>query len=930
MGKYEDQICQAVDVITNQKINKAVFDRTLEATIVSCENPETGKYRVQYQDATFIAFAKKTDIIYEKGTSVYVLIPSNNTEKDKIIIWAGEKNNVNVIKNNEQNSSGFFGSGVGRFTNPEKNSELFNDYFKSKVDKTAEYCHVGGYKNTISGTDGACFASFVYGSECNCSGKFDISFLTGLEHTISNNVFCSAIFGQNNSFLSSTKEGENVFKGHVGYSIISGLRNYIYSSLGDFVHGLYNICNTGANDTTHSMNGCNFLLGYFNYAETTENTEFLGMANAASGGLLNSFISGMQNKVINGNGNIINGLRNITEKSIYSIMTGMENTIHTESSLVVGGRNCGNDRLGLSYGDSVSEDEYRDIAILFSFGLWNCKKHPEDKDNQTVPEYGYKYTGASEIEIPAGEIFKEGKHLYPEKEGEILVWDRNVISSEDYKKIKNNYFDEVKDTFKASYFKKTIKDEDSKEYIYTFEEAPFPIDLQYLGVKTPDPSSLLKDSSFWIDRNLDSSHSIKFSVISGYDNHFMGNCEISNSGIFGQKDHFYGKVDACIIGGFSNHIDGKNDHSLIVGQQNIIKNITKSIVFGFDNQINGNFGYPILIGGQKNKIDDSKCYLMVLGNGGKLPGDAEGTMRYGERSNAFAVDIDGNVYCRSINTILPSGGNASGIDLSNYYNKQESDKRFSNISSAESFPTEEVSLGDIFFLRKEEKENGISYIYNSNGWERLNSGDIDKITYKGILSSSLDLPLEGNIKGDLYLIEIYKKNSEEEDPVFSYYLQYIYTGEAWQQISYPPLNGDEIRLKGFLTSEEDLNKVYNPQIGDSYLLNQEEQNYANQYLYTELGWIKINGSVDINLKNDYVTIEDFNNTINEIKSQIPETNEALYLTKIDFSETSFTLTNNKNEEQTCTIEETIVDNKNIITITNLTNEKTLVISYPVT
>ena len=93
MGKYEDQICQAVDVITNQKINKAVFDRTLEATIVSCENPETGKYRVQYQDATFIAFAKKTDIIYEKGTSVYVLIPSNNTEKDKIIIWAGEKNN---------------------------------------------------------------------------------------------------------------------------------------------------------------------------------------------------------------------------------------------------------------------------------------------------------------------------------------------------------------------------------------------------------------------------------------------------------------------------------------------------------------------------------------------------------------------------------------------------------------------------------------------------------------------------------------------------------------------------------------------------------------------------------------------------------------------------------------------------------------------
>lgn len=1113
MRTYEEQICQAVDVIAQEKIDSANFDRTIEARILSCEDSLTGKYRIKYQNSTFIAYSGDSATTYEEGTFVYVLIPGNDPEKDKLILWAGAEYSG---RDTEQSTySGWYGSGVGRFTNPEKNSELFNDYKNSKVDIKAQYCHiegenhtinqyghnishthVGGYQNTVSGKDYNCFASFIYGSKCNCSGadhsfifgmdhniikssgvnvfglnnfvkntfnnfifgkdltvnlssdsrsatthpcnailgfgsrvglnkpvpnspppvedenvyKFDFNFLTGLSHTILNNVSCSAVFGEGQKFLAQTiyenpYKGKQIVKGQVGYSIISGLSNYIYSSAGDFVHGFNNVCNTSAGSSTHRIDGCNFLLGYFNYAEATKNTEFLGMSNAASGMLLNSFISGMQNKVKNGNGNIINGWKNLTENSTYSIMSGMENTIHTESSLVVGGRHCGNESFGLFYGDSISEDEYLNIVVLFSYGLWYCKEQIEDDDSEAVWKEGYKYTGTDIVKIPAGDVFKERKYLYPEEDGEVLVWDRNVISSEDYEKIKNNYLYKVTDNFKASYFQKTRKDENSNEYIYILKEAPVPSNLQYLDTK---PTTSLKDSSFWTDKNLDNSHSIKYSIISGYENHFIGDCSTLKSGIFGQKNHFYGNVESCIIGGFSNHITGINNHSLIIGQENIIKGITYSIVFGFDNQANNNFDYPILLGGQKNKVDDSKCYLMVLGNGGKLPGDAEGTMRYGERSNAFAVDIDGNVYCKSIRKMPLSGEDTPGVDLSIYYTKEESDKIFGNISCGIDFPIiAEKTLGDIFFLEEEvsnidpdtseeiiENTYKEPYICTPKGWEKLFYDDTNKITYKGIVEKIENLPSEDNKIGDLYLIKKYKTSSNEEEQEFLCYMEYLFTENGWEPIFYQEEEDTRIllQLKGSLQNESELIALTNNQEGDSYFIFEktEEENIpvAYQYIYFNSQWIKIGGknideittnkaieelnkeidTINNNIKvlqtnitenNEAInnTITNINNTLLEMQQDLANNNnnigsinatldefntritelednsvpeqETIYLTNIDFTETGFTLTNSLSQTQSCTIEEKVEGNKNIITITNTTTGAVLTITQPI-
>ena len=53
------------------------------------------------------------------------------------------------------------------------------------------------------------------------------------------------------------------------------------------------------------------------------------------------------------------------------------------------------------------------------------------------------------------------------------------------------------------------------------------------------------------------------------------------------------------------------------------------------------------------------------------------------------------------------------------------------------------------------------------------------------------------------------------------------------------------------------------------------------------------------------------------------------LTNIDFTETGFTLTNSLFQTQSCTIEENVEGNKNIITITNTTTGTVLTITQPI-
>ena len=97
MNAIEQQICDAIEVIVQQAISQADFDKTIQATVLSCEDETIGKYKVRYQDSTFYAYANNSEVTYTDGSVVYVLIPGNDTSKDKTILGTKEKLGINYV-----------------------------------------------------------------------------------------------------------------------------------------------------------------------------------------------------------------------------------------------------------------------------------------------------------------------------------------------------------------------------------------------------------------------------------------------------------------------------------------------------------------------------------------------------------------------------------------------------------------------------------------------------------------------------------------------------------------------------------------------------------------------------------------------------------------------------------------------------------------
>ena len=80
------QAIDAVEIITNAAINKATYDKTIIGTILACTDVETGKYKIQFQDAYYYATVSNSEDNYKKGDNVYVLIPGNDLTREKKII----------------------------------------------------------------------------------------------------------------------------------------------------------------------------------------------------------------------------------------------------------------------------------------------------------------------------------------------------------------------------------------------------------------------------------------------------------------------------------------------------------------------------------------------------------------------------------------------------------------------------------------------------------------------------------------------------------------------------------------------------------------------------------------------------------------------------------------------------------------------------
>lgn len=94
MADYENLILDSVEMIVQNALDNAKYDRTIQAKILKCTDSLKGIYTVKYQDAKFTAYASNVEDIYTEGTSVYILVPENNMQSHKTILGVVKNNNT--------------------------------------------------------------------------------------------------------------------------------------------------------------------------------------------------------------------------------------------------------------------------------------------------------------------------------------------------------------------------------------------------------------------------------------------------------------------------------------------------------------------------------------------------------------------------------------------------------------------------------------------------------------------------------------------------------------------------------------------------------------------------------------------------------------------------------------------------------------------
>lgn len=88
---YAERILDSIQMMANNAVKNAGYDRTIQATILSCTNTSKGEYKCQYQDSKFLAYSPDVDTTYNDNTLVFVLVPGNDWDATKTIIGTVDK-----------------------------------------------------------------------------------------------------------------------------------------------------------------------------------------------------------------------------------------------------------------------------------------------------------------------------------------------------------------------------------------------------------------------------------------------------------------------------------------------------------------------------------------------------------------------------------------------------------------------------------------------------------------------------------------------------------------------------------------------------------------------------------------------------------------------------------------------------------------------
>jgi membrane protein implicated in regulation of membrane protease activity len=85
MNQISKQLLSAIDVLTDEKISKLEYDKTIQATITKVEDLDSGEYKVRYSGNIFSVYASDVTTQYAVGDVVYVTVPERNFSNKKVI-----------------------------------------------------------------------------------------------------------------------------------------------------------------------------------------------------------------------------------------------------------------------------------------------------------------------------------------------------------------------------------------------------------------------------------------------------------------------------------------------------------------------------------------------------------------------------------------------------------------------------------------------------------------------------------------------------------------------------------------------------------------------------------------------------------------------------------------------------------------------------
>lgn len=81
-----ENLFQAIDIITQERLSNLGYDKTIKATIVDDSKAAQGTYELEYGANNIFTAHCDASIIYKTGMVVYVIIPQGDWNNDKLIV----------------------------------------------------------------------------------------------------------------------------------------------------------------------------------------------------------------------------------------------------------------------------------------------------------------------------------------------------------------------------------------------------------------------------------------------------------------------------------------------------------------------------------------------------------------------------------------------------------------------------------------------------------------------------------------------------------------------------------------------------------------------------------------------------------------------------------------------------------------------------